>query len=239
MWNTQVEEYKTQLRQQFGKFISMDRCHYIVHYDIKPPNPEATKEATKVQNNYFGRLPLHNALHREASNELIKMLFEANPDATKVQTKDGDLPLHYALRYEASDDIIRMIYDAYPEAISVPDHVGTLPIDLYRGDNSDIRNMLKRSSQNNQQQLEQLIKDLVEYNNSVLLSSPYINNNSKTPHAEVPLNEPNNTNSSPKQLQENIGYDDSTHKTFPILQQLEHVYCFATQISICPSWVLV
>jgi ankyrin repeat protein len=203
---------------------------YIASYDIIEMIIEANPEATKVQDKY-GSLPLHYAIYSEASNDIITIIFEANPEATKEQNNYGSLPLHYALRYKASYDIIRMIYDANPEAITVPNKDGNLPIDLYKGDKSDIRNMLKRSSQNNQQQLEQLIKDLVEYNNSVLLSSPYINNNSKTPHAEVPLNEPNNTNLSPKQLQDNFGYDDSTHKTFPILQQLEHVYCFATQIS--------
>jgi ankyrin repeat protein len=194
---------------------------------------EANPEATKVQDK-GGSLPLHYALDNKHSDEIITMILHANPEATKVQDSDGYLPLHYAIYSNASDDIIRIIIEAYPEAITVPNKYGNLPIDFYKGDNSDIRNMLTRSSQNNQQQLEQLIKDPVEYNNSVLLSSPYINNNSKTPHAEVPLNEPNNTNSSPKQLQDNIGYDDSTHKThktFPILQQLEHVYYFATRIS--------
>jgi hypothetical protein len=48
------------------------------------------------------------------------MLFEANPEANKVQENDGDLPLNHALYIKASDDIIKIQYEAnYPEANKV------------------------------------------------------------------------------------------------------------------------
>jgi hypothetical protein len=51
------------------------------------------------------------------------IIFEANPEATKVQNNDdyGSLPLHDALRYKASNDVIKMLLNANPEATKVQD----------------------------------------------------------------------------------------------------------------------
>jgi ankyrin repeat protein len=82
------------------------------------PLSYANPEAIKVQNNK-GMLPLHFALYREASNEIIKMIFIANCEATKVQNIDGWLPLHCALYRAASPSVFKMLFEAYPEAITV------------------------------------------------------------------------------------------------------------------------
>jgi ankyrin repeat protein len=57
------------------------------------------------------------------------------------------LPLHCALRNRASNDIIMMLFHANPKATNIQNRTGKLPIDLYRGDNSEIRNMLTTLNQ--------------------------------------------------------------------------------------------
>jgi hypothetical protein len=70
-------------------------------------------------------LPLHIAIDCDASNEIIEMLVNENPEATKVQDIPGKLPLHYALCCnEASDEIMKvsneiimMLLNANPDAV--------------------------------------------------------------------------------------------------------------------------
>jgi hypothetical protein len=53
----------------------------------------------------------------------------------------SDLPPHLALEHDASDDITKMFVDASRESISNRGYCGKLPIDLYKGSNSEIRNL--------------------------------------------------------------------------------------------------
>jgi len=145
--------------------------HYALYYkasdEIVKMIYDANPEAIKVQNSK-GMLPLHFALYREASNEIIKMIIIANCEATKVQNNDGWLPLHCALYRLASPAVIKMLFEAYPEATMVQSKHGELPIDLYRGDNSEIRNMLTPSNQIHQQRQDQQVPSLVQcYTNEV------------------------------------------------------------------------
>jgi ankyrin repeat protein len=84
---------------------------------------------TKVQNN-DGWLPLHCALRMKASEEVILIVFKANPEATKAQDDDGWLPLHFALRCTASDEIIKVLVNANPKATKVQGMEGWLPLHL-------------------------------------------------------------------------------------------------------------
>lgn len=63
----------------------------------------AYSEPIKVQD-IDGFVPLLHALNYKSSVEvIIKMLFEANHKATKVQGNGGSLPLHCTLQKKASD----------------------------------------------------------------------------------------------------------------------------------------
>jgi ankyrin repeat protein len=89
---------------------------------------EEHPEAVTVKNN-VGYLPLHFALRCKASHEIVEMLFNANPEATKAQDNYfGSLPLHLPLYYKYSKDIIKMLYEANPEATKVQDNDGCLPL---------------------------------------------------------------------------------------------------------------
>jgi ankyrin repeat protein len=102
------------------------KCSYGEVERILLKHPKAVK-----QKDNYGMLPLHHALYCKASPNIIKMLFEAYPEAVKV--KDcfyGMLPLHVALRHKASPDITTMLFAAYPEAAEVENTDGNLPLHI-------------------------------------------------------------------------------------------------------------
>jgi ankyrin repeat protein len=76
----------------------------------------ANPDATKVKMN-DGWLPLHVALKRKASSDVIKMLVEAYSEAVKVKNKEGNLPFHYALHWEADPDVIEMLLCTYQKLV--------------------------------------------------------------------------------------------------------------------------
>jgi hypothetical protein len=78
---------------------------------------QAYPEATKVQDN-DGWLPLHFALHYDASSDVINILVKAYPKVTKVQNKNGCLLLPYALLFRMPY-VIKMIFETYPKATEV------------------------------------------------------------------------------------------------------------------------
>jgi hypothetical protein len=59
--------------------------------------------------NNKGDLPLHYALCKKASPDVINMLFQANPKAAEVQNNYGESPNEIALCKKASDDAINML----------------------------------------------------------------------------------------------------------------------------------
>jgi ankyrin repeat protein len=74
------------------------------------------REATKVEAEYGGTLPLHEAVLNKASHEIIMMLYEAHPEAITVQNENYWSPLHEALRVKAFNEIFKMLVNANPEA---------------------------------------------------------------------------------------------------------------------------
>jgi ankyrin repeat protein len=76
------------------------------------------------------------------------MLYEAYPEAAKVQDNKRNLPLHYALQSNTSDDassnLIMMLFNAFPKAAKVQDEYGQLPLHvaLFINASSNIIKML-------------------------------------------------------------------------------------------------
>ncbi len=102
----------------------------------------AKNETGQIQDQQYyeyGWLPLHVALHWEASDDIIEMLLNANPEAVKVQEYNYKrLPLHFAVEHKASVSVIKMLADAFPGSIFIKDKRGRLPLDLFKGENADI-----------------------------------------------------------------------------------------------------
>jgi hypothetical protein len=88
---------------------------------------QAYPKAAEVQDKY-GDLPLHLALEKHASDDVIKMLLIAYLNAAQLQNKYGNLPFDIALKHKASDDVIKMILIAYPKAAQVQNNTGWLPL---------------------------------------------------------------------------------------------------------------
>ncbi len=106
--------------------------HYLVC--ARPPD-QLVKSILQLapdaihKKNTAGYLPLHYACLFKASPDVIKMLFEAYPQAAKVQCRFGKtLPLHYACSCNESLEIIKIILDAYPNGAKVQNSKGDLPL---------------------------------------------------------------------------------------------------------------
>ena len=107
---------------------------HLIHFLI-----QAYPESTTVQDN-DGNTPLQYLtktasrvdkkgmllLHREAAHvrglnvEILPILFQANPEAIRLQDKSGLLPIHHAsLNQVSSLDALMLLVKLYPESIEV------------------------------------------------------------------------------------------------------------------------
>jgi len=89
-------------------------------------------EGDVFKTDFDANLPLHSACYYAAPFELIKYIFDRNPEAARL-TGEKSLPLHIACRPldgHASVYVIRMLLLAYPEAASIPDDEGLLPLEI-------------------------------------------------------------------------------------------------------------
>ena len=77
-----------------------------------------------------GDLLLHYVLRKDATQEVVGALLEANPQAASVKDTNGLLPLHLALEKRAAPEIAEALLQAYPEAASEKDNDGRLPLHL-------------------------------------------------------------------------------------------------------------
>ena len=57
-------------------------------------------------------------MKRDASEALVRTLFEASPGAASHHDDIGHLPMHLALEHGASESLVRTFFEAYPEAVS-------------------------------------------------------------------------------------------------------------------------
>jgi ankyrin repeat protein len=95
--------------------------------------PEAVKAPSKDK-----ELPLHFAIFRNPSIDVIKMLYEAYPKALEMQNDDGYLPLHYACCRDASNEdseacrlkILDLLLTANPGSLDIQVKDGKLPRDI-------------------------------------------------------------------------------------------------------------
>jgi ankyrin repeat protein len=92
--------------------------HFLVK---KQPPPDVVKIFLEAgpndpKENLDGNLPIHIALEYRAADEVIMMLFEANPYSKMVKNNDDSLPLHLACQYGASPDIVKLLYEKYEDA---------------------------------------------------------------------------------------------------------------------------
>jgi hypothetical protein len=124
-----------------------------------------------------GLLSLHTALIYNAWLGVIKILFEAYPQAAEVQKHNGNLPLHDALKKKKSKDIVKMLLQAYPEAKEIKSNDGDLPIDIALNMNAsfDVITLLKEA------QKEPITKPC-----TARMVDSYIPNSHCTDTAEIP-----------------------------------------------------
>jgi ankyrin repeat protein len=103
--------------------------------------------AAEVEKDKSGWMPLHVALKKKASPDIITMIFKAFPKAAEVRDSWGSLPLHCALLRLASVDVINVLLKAYPEAAEVPMIGGWLPLHyaLLQEASKDVINMLYKA----------------------------------------------------------------------------------------------
>ncbi len=88
---------------------------------------KAYPNAVEVQTNY-GYLPIHVALHNNASEHVIDILLTASHKAAQVKDNGGNVPLHIALCCNASNDVIMMLFHVYPKAAEVKNNNEWLPL---------------------------------------------------------------------------------------------------------------
>ena len=63
-----------------------------------------------------GEPPLHCAVKKQASDEVVAALLAAHPDAARAEGRNGELPLHCADRRQASVAVVAALLAAHPDA---------------------------------------------------------------------------------------------------------------------------
>ena len=73
---------------------------------------------------------LHIACCHDPPADIIKLLLEANPDATMCRSHPyGELPLHFATGYNtASVDVIQLLVQVCPSSVSAQNTLGVSPL---------------------------------------------------------------------------------------------------------------
>ncbi len=101
----------------------------------------------KDTKNHRGALPLHRAILKLASLELIDVLIELYPDAVREGDENGLRPLHFACLYNFCMEkhfnalrderdktswgwVLKVLIEKYPQALQEPDNDGRLPLHL-------------------------------------------------------------------------------------------------------------
>ena len=78
-----------------------------------------------------GRLPLHWAVMKQASAEVVTALLDAHPEGAKVKDHpEGRLPLHWAAEKKASAAVVTALLDAHRDGAKVRDRLDRLPLHL-------------------------------------------------------------------------------------------------------------
>lgn len=88
---------------------------------------QANTEAL-VTKNRAGDVPLHMAVERKGSPNLLQLLIDNDPRALMIANQKGDLPIHVACRFEAPLAIFQILIEAGKEGLTVPNAGGDLPL---------------------------------------------------------------------------------------------------------------
>ena len=77
-----------------------------------------------------GRLPLHTAIHDNASLGSIKLLKKGNPAAVQSADSSGALPLHVACQHHDSTNVIEYLVELDPSTLDAVDRNGNTALHL-------------------------------------------------------------------------------------------------------------
>eukprot|EP00520_Triparma_pacifica_P020589 CAMPEP_0118672262 /NCGR_PEP_ID=MMETSP0785-20121206/22444_1 /TAXON_ID=91992 /ORGANISM="Bolidomonas pacifica, Strain CCMP 1866" /LENGTH=2130 /DNA_ID=CAMNT_0006567207 /DNA_START=45 /DNA_END=6434 /DNA_ORIENTATION=- len=76
-----------------------------------------------------GDLPLHNAVYKQSSFDIISYLFPLFPKAIEHQDRNGWLPIHYACGHgRAGLPVLKFLVERYREGLTVQDNNGGTPL---------------------------------------------------------------------------------------------------------------
>jgi len=76
-------------------------------------------------------LPLHIALMKMASPDLVLALLAAHPEGARAETRELEFPIHLALGWgELSDDVVLGLLHAYPDGAKRRNSWGILPLHI-------------------------------------------------------------------------------------------------------------
>jgi flagellin-like hook-associated protein FlgL len=93
-----------------------------------------------VADDACGRVPLHWACISGVAPSVLRLLLDANVNASKTVDKThGRSPLHYAVLYATTLDQVTIVLDAAKRAVQLRDIQGRTPIDLVRESPSPVK----------------------------------------------------------------------------------------------------
>lgn len=104
-------------------------CLYNPPLEVVESLVAAYPEALRDRDTTFRRTPLHFALLKCASAEVVAFLIKSDLDRVAARSKDrvGRLPLHYAMCSHSSLGTVEMLCNAFPLAAREQDVNGWLP----------------------------------------------------------------------------------------------------------------
>lgn len=121
-------------------FQSLEEGQWDAATEILKHQPEQAKiwvestgtVDTTFQWSLFKRLPLHEAVRRQAPLPLLVRLLRAHPEAVRSRTQFGELPLHLAVECGAPTVAIHLLATHHWMGCHSQDQSGRTPLDILR-----------------------------------------------------------------------------------------------------------
>jgi ankyrin repeat protein len=91
---------------------------------------QAYPEACKLKNHHDRRIPLHMALEKGATHEVIAAIIGGQFGMLRMRNSEGDLPLHVAAMTTASEETVKLLVDNHKEGRKALNKASQRPLDL-------------------------------------------------------------------------------------------------------------
>eukprot|EP00544_Gedaniella_sp_CCMP2646_P002524 CAMPEP_0202510152 /NCGR_PEP_ID=MMETSP1361-20130828/53146_1 /ASSEMBLY_ACC=CAM_ASM_000849 /TAXON_ID=210615 /ORGANISM="Staurosira complex sp., Strain CCMP2646" /LENGTH=424 /DNA_ID=CAMNT_0049144405 /DNA_START=29 /DNA_END=1303 /DNA_ORIENTATION=+ len=119
-------------------FKQLEQCEWNNAFELcNEESLQTWVKSTGTTNTTFGwaiwrRLPIHEAVRRQAPAWLLVKMLSLYPESAWQTTQFGELPLHLAVETGSTPEVLHLLLIAYMEGTSRQDNSGRTPLDLVK-----------------------------------------------------------------------------------------------------------